>query len=145
MNANEKQVAGSHYKDKAIQPWDFIISNNLGYLEGNIVKYVSRWKDKGGVADVKKAQHYLEKLLEEIIKQQLKDAHALSSNQSNFGNIPSTDFQGNLAEQVAKTPLSDVARYNSWGTPMGAVAAGQQLGSGLQLNLPHPPKCVNNE
>lgn len=64
MNANEIQVAGTHYKDKAIQPWDYIVSNKMGYLEGNIIKYVSRWKDKGGVADLKKAQHYLQKLIE---------------------------------------------------------------------------------
>jgi len=63
-DANSTQVAGTHYKTKAIQPWDYIVGNNLGYLEGNIVKYVSRWKDKGGVDDLKKAQHYLTKLIE---------------------------------------------------------------------------------
>jgi hypothetical protein len=62
--ANDVQVAGNHYKDKAIQPWDYIVGNNLGYLEGNIVKYVSRWKDKGGVDDLRKARHYLDKLIE---------------------------------------------------------------------------------
>jgi hypothetical protein len=62
--ANDVQVAGTHYKDKAIQPWDYIIANKLGYLEGNIVKYISRWEVKGGVDDLKKAQHYLAKLLE---------------------------------------------------------------------------------
>ena len=65
-NANDVQVAGTHYKDKAIQPWDYIIANELGYLEGNIVKYVSRWKDKGGLDDLKKAQHYLAKLIEVV-------------------------------------------------------------------------------
>ena len=64
MNANEIQVAGSHYKTKAIQPWDYIAANELGYFEGNIVKYVSRWREKGGVEDLKKAQHYLQKLIE---------------------------------------------------------------------------------
>ena len=64
MNANEIQVAGSHYKTKAIQPWDYIAANELGYFEGNIVKYVSRWRDKGGVEDLRKAKHYLEKLIE---------------------------------------------------------------------------------
>ena len=63
LSANEKQVGGVHYQ-KSIQPWDYIIANKLGYLEGNIVKYVSRWKDKGGVQDLKKAQHYLQKLIE---------------------------------------------------------------------------------
>ena len=62
--ANSLQVGGSHYKDKAIQPWDYIASNSLGYLEGNIVKYVSRWREKGGLEDLKKAQHYLTKLIE---------------------------------------------------------------------------------
>ena len=61
---NDKQVGGDHYKSKSIQPWDFIASNNLGYLEGNIVKYVSRWKDKGGIQDLEKALHYLQKLIE---------------------------------------------------------------------------------
>jgi hypothetical protein len=64
IRANAQQVGGAHYAVKAIQPWDYIIANNLGYLEGNVVKYVSRWKDKGGVEDLKKAQHYLQKLIE---------------------------------------------------------------------------------
>ena len=58
----------SHYKQGGIQPWDYIesIFNDdefQGYLVGNIIKYVSRYKDKGGVMDIKKAQHYIEKLL----------------------------------------------------------------------------------
>lgn len=64
MSANDKQVGGSHYSAKAVQPWDYITSNNLGYLEGNVVKYVSRWKEKNGLEDLFKAKHYLEKLIE---------------------------------------------------------------------------------
>lgn len=63
-SANAKQVAGKHYKDNLIQPWDYIYANNLCYFTGNCVKYVSRWKDKGGVDDLRKAIHYLEKLIE---------------------------------------------------------------------------------
>ena len=63
-SANNKQVAGSHYSDKEIQPWDYIHANNLCYFTGNCVKYVSRWRDKGGINDLKKAIHYLEKLIE---------------------------------------------------------------------------------
>ena len=62
--ANDDQIGGNHYKDKIIQPWDFIAANELGYFEGNIVKYVSRWRDKGGMVDLKKAKHYLDKLIE---------------------------------------------------------------------------------
>lgn len=64
MTANDEQVGGRHYIDKAIQPWDYIIANQLGYLEGNIIKYVSRYKEKGGVEDLIKASHYLDKLIE---------------------------------------------------------------------------------
>jgi hypothetical protein len=62
--ANSRQPGGDHYMKKAIQPWDFISSNDIGFLEGNVIKYVSRWKDKGGVQDLEKAKHYLEKLIE---------------------------------------------------------------------------------
>jgi len=64
MKANEIQVGGTHYKGKTIQPWDYIAANDIGYFEGNIIKYVSRWRDKGGVDDLKKARHYLDKLIE---------------------------------------------------------------------------------
>lgn len=63
-SANGVQIGGSHYKDKSIQPWDYIVQNKIPYLEGNIIKYVSRWRDKGGVDDLRKAQHYLTKLIE---------------------------------------------------------------------------------
>ena len=59
--ANNTQVGGQHYKAKAIQPWDFIAANGLGYFD---VKYVSRWRDKGGLDDLRKARHYLDKLIE---------------------------------------------------------------------------------
>ena len=58
------QVGGNHYKKQTIQPWDYILANGLGFLEGNVVKYVTRYKDKNGVEDLKKAQHYLQKLIE---------------------------------------------------------------------------------
>ena len=64
QRADDMQVGGTHYKDKSIQPWDYIIANDLGYLEGNVVKYISRWKNKNGIEDLKKAQHYLSKLIE---------------------------------------------------------------------------------
>lgn len=66
--ANDRQVGGDHYQNKVIQPWDYIVANNLGYLEGNVVKYVSRWKEKHGLEDLKKARHYLDKLIETVRK-----------------------------------------------------------------------------
>ena len=64
MTANDEQIGGRHYIEKAIQPWDFIVQNKMGYLEGCIIKYVSRYKEKGGLEDLIKAAHYLEKLIE---------------------------------------------------------------------------------
>jgi hypothetical protein len=61
---NNIQHGGTHYKEKPVQPWDYIAANGLGYFEGNVVKYVSRWRDKGGVEDLRKARHYLDKLIE---------------------------------------------------------------------------------
>lgn len=61
---NDRQVGGSHYVDRKIQPWDYIAANNLNYFEGSVVKYVTRWREKGGLVDLEKAKHYLEKLIE---------------------------------------------------------------------------------
>lgn len=58
-----RQVGGDHYELTAIQPWDYIAANGLGFFEGNVVKYVSRWKDKDGLQDLQKARHYLDKLI----------------------------------------------------------------------------------
>ena len=59
----DHQVGGGHYKNYAIQPIDYILSNEIPFIEGNIIKYVTRWKDKGGVVDLRKAEHYLHILI----------------------------------------------------------------------------------
>lgn len=64
MSALDQQVAGGHYKDMPIQPVEYIHANAMGYLEGNVVKYVSRWRKKNGIADLEKAKHYIDLLIE---------------------------------------------------------------------------------
>jgi hypothetical protein len=69
MSANDYQVQGTHYTSKSIQPWDAMQSwmtteAFAGFLQGNAIKYLARWKDKGGLDDLKKARHYLDKLIE---------------------------------------------------------------------------------
>lgn len=64
MAADDKQIAGDHYKKLDPEPWNVIIKWNLGYLEGTALKYIARWRDKGGIDDIKKAIHFLEKLVE---------------------------------------------------------------------------------
>ena len=69
MTANHRQVAGGHYTNKDIQPWEAMEAwmtedQFKGFLLGNVIKYVARFQDKGGKIDLEKAQHYLDKLLE---------------------------------------------------------------------------------
>ena len=68
MSAIDKQIGGDHYKGMAIQPIQYIQANKLSYIEGNIVKYISRWRDKNGIEDLLKIKHYVEFLIEEETK-----------------------------------------------------------------------------
>lgn len=69
MTTRETQVGGDHYATKAVQPWDAMAEwmtpeQFKGFLRGNIIKYIARCDDKGGVEDLRKAAHYLQKLIE---------------------------------------------------------------------------------
>lgn len=69
------QIGGTHYASKTIQPWDVLESWQspeafIGFLEGNALKYLSRWRQKGGVQDLAKCQHYLAKLIEVASQQE---------------------------------------------------------------------------
>ena len=61
----KEQVGGDHYSKLAIQPVTYINANGLNYLQGNVIKYVTRYKDKGKpLEDLQKAQHYIQMLIE---------------------------------------------------------------------------------
>lgn len=67
--ADSYQVGGTHYASKAVQPWEAMeawMSREAfaGFLRGNAIKYLARCDDKGGIEDLKKARHYLDKLIE---------------------------------------------------------------------------------
>ena len=62
MSALDKQVGGNHYKQFAIQPAVFCHINRIPYLEATAIKYLCRWKDKGGITDLDKAIHFIELL-----------------------------------------------------------------------------------
>jgi len=65
MNELKKQVAGDHYVKLAIQPVQYITENNLTYLQGNVIKYITRFKSKGTpLQDLQKAKHYIDMLIE---------------------------------------------------------------------------------
>lgn len=69
-NPFSTQVGGSHYKSMKIQPVEFILANDLGFCEGNIIKYTCRYRQKGGVQDLKKVIHYAELLIKSIEAEQ---------------------------------------------------------------------------
>ena len=56
-----------HYITNAIEPIDFIIANKLNFCEGNVVKYISRWRLKNGVEDLKKAKQYIDFLIKKEV------------------------------------------------------------------------------
>ena len=66
MSAFKKQVGGTHYKDHKIQPYEFIQKNNLNYLQGVVIKYIVRYKDKNGIEDLEKIIHYCQLEIERI-------------------------------------------------------------------------------
>lgn len=64
MNPFKQQEGGSHYKDMAVQPAEFIHKNQIGFMEGSVIKYVARWRKKGGLEDLRKARHFLDLLID---------------------------------------------------------------------------------
>jgi alpha-amylase/alpha-mannosidase (GH57 family) len=65
MSANDKQIAGRHYQTTGgVQHWDYCDANDVPYLESACTKYVLRWREKNGLQDLLKAQHYLQKRIE---------------------------------------------------------------------------------
>lgn len=64
MSALDTQKGGGHYKGLAIQPVEYIHANGLPFIEGCVIKYVTRWKAKGGVQDLEKARHFIDLLIE---------------------------------------------------------------------------------
>lgn len=64
MKANEEQVGGKHYKVGGEEHWDRVARLSQDYFQGQITKYVERWKLKNGVEDLKKARHFLDKYIE---------------------------------------------------------------------------------
>ena len=75
MKASDKQVGGLHYRHMTIQPTDFIQRNNLTFIEGNVIKYVCRHRQKNGRADIEKAIHYLQLLIEYEYEQKAMVSH----------------------------------------------------------------------
>jgi hypothetical protein len=107
--ANDYQISGNHYR-ASIQHWDFVIANGLDYFQAAITKYVVRWRQKGGVEDLKKAQHYLAKYLELIdagarftvlTPQGISEIESRSKSEKETGDVPLRHLAGRERPHVA--------------------------------------------
>ena len=135
MSALDTQVGGSHYKDLKIQPVEYITANNIPYMEGNVIKYVTRWREKGGLRDLEKAKHYLEMLIEmqnqkakdgllELVEKELEDCKSeetkptMSAASVHYENIKSYIANGRIAPALVDDYIKPVGRVVVRSVPM---------------------------
>lgn len=113
-DANERQVGGQHYRaSNGIQHWDFVVAARLGYFEGQITKYVARWRKKNGPMDLEKADHFLQKLLE------VSEGETLIRNPALLDHpLQGSVFYGKFAEdnQLTPTETEIIWRVATWRT-----------------------------
>lgn len=73
------QISGDHYKSLTIQPVEYIHANQIPFIEGCVIKYVSRWRNKGGLKDLEKAKHFIDLLIELETRSSYKDSNSAKS------------------------------------------------------------------
>ena len=84
-SANSRQIGGTHYSAhgrKDLQHWDIVNIFKLDYFQGNITKYLFRWRSKAGLDDLLKSRHYLDKYIEIVAAQERDEADAAMSEQA---------------------------------------------------------------
>jgi hypothetical protein len=122
--ANEKQIGGDHYKS-SIQHWDYVIANDLDYFQAQITKYVTRWRKKGGIKDLEKALHFLEKYIE---------VEKMKSSPTITGELPRT-WEVRAGSYVPVEGQKNPFGYN----------ANKELGVESQITHPEAGMMHNNE
>jgi Protein of unknwon function (DUF3310) len=89
-NALDTQIGGDHYRNLKIQPVEYIHANNLPFIEGCIVKYATRWREKGGVKDLEKIKHFVDLLIE----LEFRSPQAPVTSHGTVASIPTPPFVG---------------------------------------------------
>jgi hypothetical protein len=110
--ANDTQIGGKHYK-KLIEPWDYIVANGIGFLEGNAIKYLTRWKEKGGLSDLRKAAHYIQKLIE--VEETSSSLEMQDATCTDHGNRNTDQYPRGMHDLG---PVSYTKRFKDTGLPM---------------------------
>lgn len=105
MSAFKEQVGGNHYTKMAIQPAEYCFKNNIGKLEGDAIAYLSRWKDKNGLEDLKKARHTIDLLIElEVSKR--NDTVNMQGNDPKVNICDSMNLADSFLYDMRQTELS---------------------------------------
>ena len=127
-----KQIGGSHYKDMAVQPSEFINKNKLQFAEGNAIKYICRHAHKGEVQDLEKAKHYIDMIIER-----------------DYPLIPMTEEEeyrnaGITKEEAEKKPETWVEGYNKWKELSMKGVINNKIKVGDLKNLLKKERCPHN-
>ena len=100
MSALDHQEGGTHYAKLKIQPIEYIHANGIGFPEGSVIKYVTRWRDKNGIADLKKARHFIDLLIELEEKNHILDA--TKKVWTHDKELPSSGIYGDVSQYTAQ-------------------------------------------
>ena len=106
MSANDRQYGGDHYRGKEYQHWDWVTDIGLHYLLACPAKYISRWRDKGGQLDLKKAIHYLDKAIEREVAAPILGLDTLDDHEKT---LKTQQFVGQFPEYEAEAILNIVS------------------------------------
>lgn len=100
--ANEHQVGGSHYKSPGLpEHWDLVAMFGWDYFQGQITKYVMRWRKKNGIEDLKKARHYLDKYIEVEEKRIADEIQCNVDGDGPLGSHPGTWRKGQPFSEIS--------------------------------------------
>ena len=117
MSSYDKQVGGSHYKDMAIQPSEFVNKNKMLFAEGNAIKYICRHNNKGGKQDLEKAKHYIDMIIERDYGDETYKSQTFASSIMEGNDTPTG--HGTLSDdiQVTYSDLSNLSISDEEGLP----------------------------
>jgi hypothetical protein len=121
MTANERQVGDSHYKGFPIEHWDFVLMHKMPYMEAQIFKYVLRWKEKNGLEDLRKAKHFLEKLIEYELGAQVE----VTTGPGATGDVLAQQHAEKYGLDEAREALDSVDGMNKYMNPDSGVPRGK--------------------
>ena len=106
MSAFKEQVGGNHYTKMAIQPAEYCFKNNIGKLECDAIAYLSRWKDKNGLEDLKKARHTIDLLIELEVSKRNETVNAINGNDLKVSICDTMNLADSFLKDIRATELA---------------------------------------